>query len=209
MSKIKPKYNRNENGLWLPEYGIKGPNRFRPESERYMAGYPCCCGVPCDYCAGNVPGEIMVKLESVADGATPCSTSPVCAALLNNWFILPKTADCTYTLIDDWTCEDCDTYMGRTCPTGWRTYYVLTAWWKNNYYTWGGTNVGYALAVSVHIALCWCSTSDTEMLKAQYYHAYGATKPSCLLASEITLTRDIAATSPCNFSSSVCKAKAA
>jgi len=168
-----------------------------------------CCGVPCEYCLGDVPDEIMVKLENVTDGTTPCSTSPVCASVFNNWFILPKNDSCRYSLTDDWTCENCDTYKGYPCSSGWRTYFAIRAWWQNNYVTWGGTNVGYALVVDVTIALCWCATSDTSQLKAKYYYAYGSEKPSCLLASEITLTRDVAALTPCNFSTSVCKAKAA
>lgn len=78
MSKLKPKHDdyTRSNGLWLPKYGLRGPDRKRPNTRRYMPGYPCCCGGggggdPWDDCAictaGTAPQNYRISLSGIVD----------------------------------------------------------------------------------------------------------------------------------------------
>lgn len=73
---IPANYQLDDSGLWLPRYGLVGPDRRRPSSRRFMPGYPCCCKkeevCDCDLCAGTPPWNMLVNFNGLS-GAN-CTT---------------------------------------------------------------------------------------------------------------------------------------
>ncbi len=88
MSKRKSKHDFEWNGgLWLPKYGLRRPDRKRPDSRRFMPGYPCCCEEE-TCCSGSSPDEYEAVVSGIIDGEYGCGA----ACLANNdTYILSKT----------------------------------------------------------------------------------------------------------------------
>ncbi len=65
-------YHRNDEGLWLPKYGLRGPDRKHPSSRRGMGRRKCCCeeAKPCDACDTSGGHRYPRSFEVVVSGVT-------------------------------------------------------------------------------------------------------------------------------------------
>ncbi len=130
-------------GLWLPKYGLRGPERKRPTSRRFMPGYPCCCGeeYPCAWCQDYQPNEVEAIISGYnndCDGA--------CAGLNGTFILQPCKGEGTFY-------NNCMWYYNFASPIscggtiyGWLLFPTGGAWFLGIYrtimscYTWLAIN---------------------------------------------------------------------
>ena len=105
-------WKRSSSGLWLPRYGLRGPDRRRLSGVRRMPGYPCCCPegdeLACPACPActNAPVDFQVVINGCSTlDATYITTRvyPLSSPLNNRYhchyeYILP-TPICDVTKI--------------------------------------------------------------------------------------------------------------
>ena len=59
-------FARSDGGLYLPKYGLRGPDRLRPDTRRW-GRRKCCCGGKCGGCSGDIPQEVEVIISGVVN----------------------------------------------------------------------------------------------------------------------------------------------
>lgn len=72
MAKLKPKsddFARSDGGLYLPKYGLRGPDRLRPSSRRFMGRRKCCCSPTCPNCSDQTPSRVRVTISGLTTGS--------------------------------------------------------------------------------------------------------------------------------------------
>ena len=113
MSKRKPKrddFARSDSGLWLPKYGLRGPDRKRPDSRRFFRFSPGCCCKVCP-CAGTPLNEYHILLNGILNqNCEDCDT-------LNDpgGYVVPVSGPQSLT-----ACVWLDWFHHPLCGCGWR-----------------------------------------------------------------------------------------
>ncbi len=59
IQRKKDPWKKLTSGLYVPPY------------LKFAGGYPCCCGVPCQFCPTGTPESIEVTITSVGTGGVP------------------------------------------------------------------------------------------------------------------------------------------